>query len=52
MRIKTERSSATTPDMRTSHNIANVEIEGRNGSWSPRYPDHSQIMGNGGKRKS
>ncbi|MFS2018843.1 benzoate 1,2-dioxygenase small subunit [Massilia sp. GER05] len=26
-RIKTERSSATIPDTRTSHNIANVEIE-------------------------
>jgi benzoate/toluate 1,2-dioxygenase subunit beta len=26
-RIKTERSSATMPDTRTSHNIANVEIE-------------------------
>lgn len=26
-RIKTERSSATTPDTRTSHNIANVEVE-------------------------
>ncbi|RQS60948.1 benzoate 1,2-dioxygenase small subunit [Burkholderia sp. Bp8963] len=26
-RIKTERSSATMPDTRTSHNIANVELE-------------------------
>ncbi len=26
-RIKTERSSATMPDTRTSHNISNVEIE-------------------------
>lgn len=26
-RIKTERSSATIPDTRTSHNISNVEIE-------------------------
>jgi benzoate/toluate 1,2-dioxygenase subunit beta len=26
-RIKTERSSATIPDTRTSHNIANVELE-------------------------
>jgi benzoate/toluate 1,2-dioxygenase beta subunit len=26
-RIKTERSSATIPDTRTSHNIANVEVE-------------------------
>ena len=26
-RIKTERSSATMPDTRTSHNIANVEVE-------------------------
>jgi benzoate/toluate 1,2-dioxygenase beta subunit len=25
-RIKTERSSATIPDTRTSHNIANVEL--------------------------
>jgi benzoate/toluate 1,2-dioxygenase beta subunit len=30
-RIKTERSSATIPDTRTSHNIANVEIEGVGG---------------------
>jgi benzoate/toluate 1,2-dioxygenase beta subunit len=30
-RIKTERSSATMPDTRTSHNIANVEIEGVEG---------------------
>ena len=28
-RIKTERSSATMPDTRTSHNINNVEIEMR-----------------------
>ncbi len=28
-RIKTERSSATMPDTRTSHNISNVEIESR-----------------------
>jgi benzoate/toluate 1,2-dioxygenase beta subunit len=26
-RIKTERSSATIPDTRTSHNVANVELE-------------------------
>ena len=31
-RIKTERSSATVPDTRTSHNIANVEIERQEGS--------------------
>jgi len=31
-RIKTERSSATVPDTRTSHNIANVEIEQQEGS--------------------
>jgi len=30
-RIKTERSSATTPDTRTSHNISNVEVEHRDG---------------------
>mgnify|MGYP000350539665 FL=1 len=30
-RIKTERSSATVPDTRTSHNIANVEIEKEEG---------------------
>ena len=29
-RIKTERSSATMPDTRTSHNIANVSTEGFN----------------------
>lgn len=28
-RIKTERSSATMPSTRTSHNISNVEIEGK-----------------------
>ena len=31
-RIKTERSSATMPDTRTSHNIANIEIEGQEGT--------------------
>lgn len=31
-RIKTERSSATMPDTRTSHNIANIEIERQEGS--------------------
>jgi benzoate/toluate 1,2-dioxygenase beta subunit len=31
-RIKTERSSATMPDTRTSHNIANIEVESREGS--------------------
>lgn len=30
-RIKTERSSATVPDTRTSHNIANVERESADG---------------------
>jgi benzoate/toluate 1,2-dioxygenase subunit beta len=30
-RIRTERSSATIPDTRTSHNISNVEIIERNG---------------------
>ena len=30
-RIKTERSSATMPDTRTSHNIANVELESAEG---------------------
>lgn len=31
-RIKTERSSATVPDTRTSHNIANIEIEQQEGA--------------------
>lgn len=31
-RIKTERSSATIPDTRTSHNIANVELEKTEGT--------------------
>ncbi|QOL48979.1 benzoate 1,2-dioxygenase small subunit [Massilia litorea] len=31
-RIKTERSSATVPDTRTSHNIANIEIEKQEGT--------------------
>lgn len=30
-RIKTERSSATMPDTRTSHNIANIELIEQNG---------------------
>ncbi|GAA4418426.1 benzoate 1,2-dioxygenase small subunit [Advenella faeciporci] len=30
-RIKTERSSATLPDTRTSHNISNLEIESQEG---------------------
>lgn len=30
-RIKTERSSATVPDTRTSHNIANIEVEKQEG---------------------
>lgn len=31
-RIKTERSSATMPDTRTSHNISNIEIESVEGN--------------------
>lgn len=31
-RIKTERSSATMPDTRTSHNISNIEVLERNGN--------------------
>lgn len=31
-RIKTDRSSATMPDTRTSHNLSNIEIEGQEGS--------------------
>ena len=30
-RIKTERSSATIPDTRTSHNLANIELEKQEG---------------------
>jgi len=30
-RIKTERSSATMPDTRTSHNLSNIEIESVDG---------------------
>jgi len=30
-RIKTERSSATMPDTRTSHNISNIEVMARDG---------------------
>lgn len=30
-RIKTERSSATMPDTRTSHNLANIELEKQEG---------------------
>ncbi|UBM08217.1 benzoate 1,2-dioxygenase small subunit [Cupriavidus metallidurans] len=30
-RIKTERSSATIPDTRTSHNLSNIEIESTDG---------------------
>ncbi|MBL8484380.1 MAG: benzoate 1,2-dioxygenase small subunit [Rhodocyclaceae bacterium] len=30
-RIKTERSSASTPDTRTSHNLSNVELVSRDG---------------------
>jgi benzoate/toluate 1,2-dioxygenase beta subunit len=31
-RIKTERSSATIPDTRTSHNLANIELESQDGT--------------------
>jgi benzoate/toluate 1,2-dioxygenase beta subunit len=41
-RIKTERSSATMPDTRTSHNIANVEIERQEGSlYTVRFNWHT-----------
>jgi len=32
-RIRTERSSATIPETRTSHNITNVELEKVDGAW-------------------
>lgn len=54
-RIKTERSSATIPDTRTSHNIANVELESVDGArytvrfnWitlSHRYKTNSTYFG-------
>lgn len=41
-RIKTERSSATIPDTRTSHNIANVELEGVTaGLYTVRFNWHT-----------
>ena len=41
-RIKTERSSATIPDTRTSHNIANVELEQVDGSrYTVRFNWHT-----------
>jgi benzoate/toluate 1,2-dioxygenase beta subunit len=41
-RIKTERSSATMPDTRTSHNIANVEIERQEGAvYTVRFNWHT-----------
>lgn len=44
-RIRTERSSATIPDTRTSHNIANVEIlEQANGVVKLRYNWHTMSV--------
>lgn len=41
-RIKTERSSATMPSTRTSHNISNVEVEGEdNGVCTVRFNWHT-----------
>ncbi|WXL24249.1 benzoate 1,2-dioxygenase small subunit [Ectopseudomonas mendocina] len=41
-RIKTERSSATMPDTRTSHNISNIEITGeRDGLCHARFNWHT-----------
>jgi benzoate/toluate 1,2-dioxygenase beta subunit len=41
-RIKTERSSATMPSTRTSHNISNVEIEGEeDGVCTVRFNWHT-----------
>ena len=41
-RIKTERSSATVPDTRTSHNISNIEIvEQGEGSCQVRFNWHT-----------
>jgi benzoate/toluate 1,2-dioxygenase beta subunit len=41
-RIKTERSSATMPDTRTSHNISNVEVESeRDGVHVVRFNWHT-----------
>jgi benzoate/toluate 1,2-dioxygenase beta subunit len=54
-RIRTDRSSATIPDTRTAHNIANVEIVAQNGNevqvrfnWhtaSVRYNHTDQFFG-------
>lgn len=44
-RIRTERSSATIPDTRTSHNIANVEIiEQGNGLCKLRFNWHTMSV--------
>lgn len=41
-RIKTERSSATMPDTRTSHNVSNVEIEAQEGQrYTVRFNWHT-----------
>jgi benzoate/toluate 1,2-dioxygenase beta subunit len=41
-RIKTERSSATMPDTRTSHNISNVEVESESGGvYQVRFNWHT-----------
>ncbi|KZE25870.1 benzoate 1,2-dioxygenase beta subunit [Crenobacter luteus] len=41
-RIKTERSSATMPDTRTSHNLSNLELEGVDGDRvTVRYNWHT-----------
>ena len=41
-RIKTERSSATVPDTRTSHNISNIEIVSQcEGSCQVRFNWHT-----------
>ncbi|EIF34582.1 benzoate 1,2-dioxygenase, small subunit [Burkholderia sp. Ch1-1] len=41
-RIKTERSSATIPDTRTSHNISNVELENKqDGVCTVRFNWHT-----------
>lgn len=41
-RIKTERSSATMPDTRTSHNVSNVEVEqSEGGVYTVRFNWHT-----------
>jgi benzoate/toluate 1,2-dioxygenase beta subunit len=41
-RIKTERSSATMPDTRTSHNLSNVEVESAaDGVYTVRFNWHT-----------